>query len=141
MYRTTSGDFFCNKYSQRRYQTYCKIWRQWDIQVVQKHCQKQPAIHKHYEKFLKIQKKKTTVWGQVDSPESPETPEITEIIENFIKVAKDFTKLSSINKLCLRKISLQKTVRMKLSVVSGFWNMLYGKKRKPGNARNRQKAF
>ena len=30
---------------------------------------------------------------QVDSPESPETPEITEIMENFIKVAKHFTKL------------------------------------------------
>ena len=46
-----------------------------------------------------------------------------------------------INKLCLGKISLQKTVRMKLSVVSGFSNMLYGKKRKPGNAGNWQKAF
>ena len=46
-----------------------------------------------------------------------------------------------INKLCLGKISLQKTVRMKLSVVSGFSNMLYGKKRKPGNAGNQQKAF
>ena len=41
-----------------------------------------------------------------------------------------------INELCLGKISLQKTVRMKLSVVSGFSNMLYGKKRKPGNAGN-----
>ena len=41
-----------------------------------------------------------------------------------------------INILCLGKISLQKAVRMKLSVVSGFSNMLYGKKRKPGNAGN-----
>ena len=30
---------------------------------------------------------------------------------------------------------------MKLSVGSGFSNMLYGKKRKPGNAGNQQKAF
>ena len=29
----------------------------------------------------------------------------------------------------------------KFSVVSGFSNMLYGKKRKPGNAGNQQKAF
>ena len=43
--------------------------------------------------FSKFKKKKTTVWGQVDSPESPETPEITEIIDNFIKVTKDFAKL------------------------------------------------
>ena len=46
-----------------------------------------------------------------------------------------------INKLCLGKISLQKTVRMKLSVDSGFSNVFYGKKRKPGNAGNQQKAF
>ena len=46
-----------------------------------------------------------------------------------------------INKLCLGKISLQKTVRMKLSVDSGFSIVFYGKKRKPGNAGNQQKAF
>ena len=39
------------------------------------------------------------------------------------------------------KISLQKTVRMKLSIDSGFSNVFYGKKRKPGNAGNQQKAF
>ena len=46
-----------------------------------------------------------------------------------------------INKLCLRKILLQKTVRMKLFVDSGFSNVFYDKKRKPGNAGNQQKAF
>ena len=46
-----------------------------------------------------------------------------------------------INKLCLGKISLQKTVRMKLSVDSGFCNVFYGKKQKLGNAGNQQKAF
>ena len=48
---------------------------------------------------------------------------------------------TDINKLCLGKISLQKTVRMKLSVDFGFSNVFYGKKRKPRKARNRQKAF
>ena len=47
----------------------------------------------------------------------------------------------NINKLCLGKISLQKTLRIKFSVDSGFSNELYGKKRKPGNAGNQQKAF
>ena len=46
-----------------------------------------------------------------------------------------------INKLCLGKISLQKTARIKLSVDSGFSNVFYGKKRKPGNTGNQQKAF
>ena len=46
-----------------------------------------------------------------------------------------------INKLCLGKISLQKTVRMKLFVDSGFCNVFYGKKQKLGNAGNQQKAF
>ena len=32
-----------------------------------------------------------------------------------------------INKLCLRKISLQKTIEIKLSVDSGFLNVFYGK--------------
>ena len=47
----------------------------------------------------------------------------------------------SINKLCLGKISLQKTLRIKFSVDSGFSNELYGKKRKPVNTGNQQKAF
>ena len=46
-----------------------------------------------------------------------------------------------INKLWLGKISLQKTVRMKRSVGSGFSNLLYDKKRKLGNAANKQKVF
>ena len=79
--------------------------------------------------------------GRIDSPESPETPEITEMIEKFIKVTKHLTKLREMNKLSLRKISLLKTVRMKLSVDSGFSNVFYGKKRKPGNAGNQQKVF
>ena len=47
----------------------------------------------------------------------------------------------NINKLCLGKISLQKAVTMKRSVDSRFSNVFYGKKRKPGNAGNQQKAF
>ena len=47
----------------------------------------------------------------------------------------------NINKLCLGKISLQKAARMKLSVDSGFSNVFYGKKRKPRNTGNQQKAF
>ena len=47
----------------------------------------------------------------------------------------------NINKLCLGKISLQKTLRIKFSVDSGFSNEFYGKKRKPRNAGNQQKAF
>ena len=39
-----------------------------------------------------------------------------------------------INKLCLGKISFQKTVRLKFSLDSEFLNVLYGKKRKPENA-------
>ena len=45
------------------------------------------------------------------------------------------------NKLCLGKISLQKTLRIKLSVDSGFWSVFYGRKWKLGNAGNEQKAF
>ena len=45
------------------------------------------------------------------------------------------------NKLCLGKILLQKALRIKISVYSAFSNELYGKKRKPGNAGNQQKAF
>ena len=54
--------------------------------------------------------------GQVDSPESLETPEITETMENFIKVTKYLTKLKDINKLCLRKIPLQKLVILVIRV-------------------------
>ena len=41
----------------------------------------------------------------------------------------------------VEKISHQKVVRIKFSVDSAFSNMLYGKKQKPGNAVNPQKAF
>ena len=47
----------------------------------------------------------------------------------------------NINKLCLGKISLQKTLRIKFSVDSGFSNELYGKNKKHGNHGNQQKAF
>ena len=46
-----------------------------------------------------------------------------------------------IDKLCLGKISLQKPVRIKLSVDSRFSNELYGQKRKPENAGNQHKVF
>ena len=39
------------------------------------------------------------------------------------------------------KILRQKVERIKFSVDSTFSNMLYGKKWKPGNAGNQQKAF
>ena len=47
----------------------------------------------------------------------------------------------NINKLCLEKISHEKTVIIKFSVYSGFSNMPYGKKQKPGNAGNQLKSF
>ena len=47
----------------------------------------------------------------------------------------------NINKLCSGKISLQKTVRINFSVDSGFLTVLCGRKRKPENAGNQQKAF
>ena len=47
----------------------------------------------------------------------------------------------NINKLCLGKISIQKTLRIKFCLDSGFSNELYGKKRKPENTGNPQKAF
>ena len=50
-------------------------------------------------------------------------------------------QLANSNKLYLGKILLQKTLRIKFSVGSGFSNELYGKIRKPGNAGNEQKAF
>ena len=46
-----------------------------------------------------------------------------------------------INKLCLGKISLYKTVRIKFSMDSGFSNKPYDKKRKHGNAGSQHKAF
>ena len=88
-----------------------------------------------------IFKKSEVKLGQVDSPELPETPEITEMTENFTKVTKYLTQTKRNNKLCLRNISRHKIVRTKFSVDSGFLNELYGKKRKPGNAGNQQKAF
>ena len=61
---------------------------------------------------------------------------------NVGKVTKYLTKLKlTLKKLCLGKISGQKTVRIKFSVCSAFSNMFYGKNRKHGNARNQQKAF
>ena len=62
--------------------------------------------------------------------------------EKFHKSDQIFNQTKrNINKLCLGKISLQKTLRIRFSVYSGFSNELYGKKRKYGNARNQQKAF
>ena len=84
----------------------------------------------------------STFNGQFDSPESPETPEITEIIQNFIKVTKHLTKLKkTLTNYVWEKSNFEKTVRMKLSLESGFSNVFYGKKRKPRNAGNQQKAF
>ena len=79
--------------------------------------------------------------GQKDSPELPETPEIMEMTENFTKVTKYLSKFKETLINCLGKISRQKAVRIKFSVDSAFLNLLYGKKRKSGNARNQQKAF
>ena len=45
----------------------------------------------------------------------------------------------NINKLCLGKISLEKTPRITFFVDSGFSNELYFKKRTPRNAGNQQK--
>ena len=42
----------------------------------------------------------------------------------------------NINKLCLGKILLEKTLRIKFSLDSRLLKELYGKKRIPGNARN-----
>ena len=38
-------------------------------------------------------------------------------------------------------MSLEKTITINFSVDSRFLNELFGKKRKPGKARNQQKAF
>ena len=70
--------------------------------------------------------KTTKKIGQVDFPELPEELEILN---------------QNINKLCLGKISRQKAVRIKFSVDSAFSSMFYGRKRKPGNAGNQQKAL
>ena len=48
---------------------------------------------------------------------------------------------TNINKSCLGKISLEKTLRIKFSVDSEFSKKLYDKKRKPRKARYQQKAF
>ena len=47
----------------------------------------------------------------------------------------------NIKKLCLGKISSQNTMRTTFSVDSGFSNILYGKKQKPGCNRNQEKAL
>ena len=79
--------------------------------------------------------------GQVDSPESPETLEIMEMLEIFTKVTKYLTK----SKETLINYGWQnltsKSSKNKISVDFVFSNMLYGKKRKPGNTGNQQKAF
>ena len=67
-------------------------------------------------------------------------PEITEKMENFIKMTKHLTKLKE-TLIIIKLISLQKTLRIKFSVASGFLNELYGKIQKPRNAGNQQKAF
>ena len=59
----------------------------------------------------------------------------------FHKSDQIFNQIKRNNKLCFGKILLQKTLRIKFSVNSGFSNELFGKKRKPGNAGNQQKAF
>ena len=41
----------------------------------------------------------------------------------------------------MEKISRQETVTIKFSMDSGFSKMLYGKKGKPGNVGNHQKAL
>ena len=40
----------------------------------------------------------------------------------------------------MEKISCQNAVKIKFSVDSAFLNMFYGKKQKPGNVGNQQKA-
>ena len=47
----------------------------------------------------------------------------------------------NINKSCLGEISFEKALKITFSVDSGFSNKLYGKKPKPRNAGNQQKAF
>ena len=82
--------------------------------------------------------KSAEVGGQVDSPESPETPEIIK----FYKSDEILNQTKrNINKLCLGKISLQKTVRIKFFIDSGFSNELCRKQQKLGNPGNQQKAF
>ena len=74
--------------------------------------------------------------GQVDSPELPETT------ENFTKVTKYLTKFQeTLINYGWGKSHVKKQLELKFSVASAFSNMLYGKKRKPGNAGNQQKAF
>ena len=55
--------------------------------------------------------------------------EITEIIENFIKMIKHLTKLKgTLTNYVWEKSDFKNTVRMKLSVHSGFSNVFNGKK-------------
>ena len=61
--------------------------------------------------------------------------------ENFTKVTEYLIKFKETLINCLGKISRQKAVTIKFSVDFAFSNMFYGKKRKPGNAGNQQKAF
>ena len=71
------------------------------------------------------------------------TPTLKNICERLLHKSHQILNQTkrNINKLCLGKISLEKTLRIKFSVDSRFSNEFYGKKRKPGNARNQQKAF
>ena len=69
---------------------------------------------------------------QFDSPESPKMLEITEIIENFIKMIKHLTKLKgTLTNYVWEKSNFKNTVRMKLSVHSGFSNVFFGKNENP----------
>ena len=86
-------------------------------------------------------RRRSCLKGQVDSLELPETPEITEKTKNFKKVTKYLTKSKETLKIMVEKISRQKVVKIKFSVDSTLSNILYGKKRIPGNAGNQQKAF
>ena len=77
--------------------------------------------------------------GQVDSPESRGMLEVTEMTKNFHKSdqTRNQTK-RDINKLCVGKVSLEKTVRINLSADSGFSNVLYVKNQNVGNTGNQQ---
>ena len=65
---------------------------------------------------------------------------VRQTVPNFRSKTLNQTK-GDIDKLRLGKISLQETVRMKISINSGFSNVFYGKNWKPGNTVNQQKAF
>ena len=61
--------------------------------------------------------------------------------ENFTKITKYLTKLKETLTNYVWEIPRHKTVRIKFSVDFRFSSMLCGKKRKPGNVGNQQKAF